>query len=148
MVNDLVKLNIPKKNIHILKDRRTYELGAFQIKPIETWHDVQNTSYLINFKPYTVYYATDTCKLPEDECLKGLDLYCLEANYDEDLLEKHIQECIDNGDKENKLFYLNRVKTTHLSEKKCNDFLLNNMTNNSSYIYLHKSSYNYEEREE
>lgn len=145
MVDELVKLNVPKKNIYALKDRKTYDLGLFKIKPIETYHDVDNTSYLIDFKPNTMYYATDTCKLPNDECLKGVNLYCIEANYDEDLLEQHIQECIDNNDDENKLFYLNRVKLTHLSSKQAVDFLLENMNENSEYIYLHKSSYNYQD---
>lgn len=145
MVDELVKLNVPKKNIYVLKDRKTYDLGLFKVKLIETYHDVDNTSYLIDFKPNTMYYATDTCKLPEDECLKGVNLYCIEANYDEDLLEQHIQECIDNNDDENKLFYLNRVKLTHLSSKQAVDFLLENMNENSKYIYLHKSSYNYQD---
>lgn len=145
MVEELVKLNVSKKNIYVLKDRKTYDLGMFKIKPIETYHDVQNTSYLINFKPYTVYYATDTNKLPNDECLKGLNFYCIEANYDEDLLEKHIQEAIENNDDENKLYYLNRVKSTHLSSKQSVDFLLENMSENSEYIYLHQSSYNYQD---
>lgn len=145
MVDELIKLNVPKKNIYVLKDRRTYDLGLFKVKPIETYHDVENTSYLIDFKPNTMYYATDTCKLPNDECLKGVNLYCIEANYDEDLLEQHIQECIDNNDDENKLFYLNRVKLTHLSSKQAVDFLLENMNENSEYIYLHKSSYNYQD---
>ena len=145
LVEELLKLNVPKKNIYVLKDRKTYDLGLFKVKPIETYHDVDNTSYLIDFKPNTVYYATDTCKLPEDECLKGVNLYCIEANYDEDLLEQHIQECIDNNDDENKLFYLNRVKLTHLSSKQAVDFLLENMNENSEYIYLHKSSYNYQD---
>lgn len=145
MVDELVKLNVHKKNIYVLKDRKTYDLGLFKVKPIETYHDVFNTSYLIDFKPNTMYYATDTCKLPEDECLKGVNLYCIEANYDEDLLEQHIQECIDNNDDKNKLFYLNRVKLTHLSSKQAVDFLLENMNENSEYIYLHKSSYNYQD---
>ena len=74
-----------------------------------------------------------------------LDVENIEANYDEDLLEQHIQECIDNNDDENKLFYLNRVKLTHLSSKQAVDFLLENMNENSEYIYLHKSSYNYQD---
>lgn len=120
-------------------------MGKFTIKPIETWHDVENTSYLIDFKPNTMYYATDTCELPNDECLKGLNLYCIESNYNEELLNQHIQECIDNGDNENKLYYLHRVPRVHLSDTQCNDFLIENMGSNSEYIKLHQSSYNYKE---
>lgn len=90
-----------------------------------------------------MYYATDTCELPNDECLKGLTLYCIESNYNEELLNQHIQECIDNGDNENKLYYLNRVPRVHLSDTQCNDFLIENMGENSEYVKLHQSSYNY-----
>ena len=144
MVDELIKLNVSKKNIYILKDRKIYDLGKFTVKPIETYHDVQNTSYLINFKPNTMYYATDTYKLPNDECLKGLNYYFIEANYNEELLEEHINQALESEDSENKLFYLNRVKATHLSSKQAVDFLLENMSDTSEYIYLHKSSYNYE----
>ena len=105
LVEELVKLNVNKKNIYVLKDRKTYDLGKFTIKPIETYHDVENTSYLVDFKPITMYYATDTRELPNDECLKGIDYYFIEMNYNEELIEKHIQECLDNGDNENKLYY-------------------------------------------
>ena len=88
-----------------------------------------------------MYYATDTCKLPDDECLKGLDLYCIEANYNEELLKQHIDNCEDEG----QLYYLNRVVKTHLSDTQSNDFLISNMGNNSEYVKIHKSSFNYEE---
>lgn len=147
LVDELIKLNVSKKNIYVLKDRKTYDLGKFTIKPIETYHDVSNTSYLINFKPNTMYYATDTCELPNDECLKGLNYYFIEANYNEELLEEHINQTLESEDSENKLFYLNRVKMTHLSDTQCNDFLISNMGNNSQYVKLHQSDYNYKKED-
>lgn len=143
LVEDLVKLNVNKKNIYVLKDRKTYDLGKLTIKPIETYHDVENTSYLVDFKPITMYYATDTRELPNDECLRGLNYYFIEANYNEELMQEHIQGCLDNGDSENKLFYLQRAMNNHLSSKKTYDFLIENMKNDSKYILLHKSNYNY-----
>lgn len=144
LVEELVKLNISKKNIYVLKDRKTYDFGLFNIKPIETYHDVPNTSYLVDFKPYTLYYATDTCSLPDDECLKGLNLYCVEANYKQEILDKHIKECQDNDDEMNKLIYLDRVRKTHLSYEKANDFLIKNMGNESQFIYVHESNINFD----
>lgn len=143
LVEELIKLGVAKKNIYVLKNKKTYNLGAFNVMPIDTYHDVDNTSYRIDFKPYTMYYATDTKELPQLDCLKGLNGYFIEANYNEELLEKHIQECIENKDEENKLFYLNRVKNTHLSDRQTTDFLIKNMTGESQYIKLHQSSYNY-----
>lgn len=133
---------MPKRNIYVLEDRKTYDLGLFKVKPIETYHDVPNTSYLVDFKPYTLYYATDTCKLPEDECLKGINMYCIEANYKEEVLERHKKECTQE-----ELVYLNRVPQTHLSWEQANTFLIENMGENSEYQYIHESSYNFEGEE-
>ena len=72
------------------------------------------------------------------KCRKYNDLYLIENNYQEEILEKHILEC----DNEDKLYYLNRVKNTHLSKSKCDDFLINNMGSNSIYEYVHLSDYN------
>ena len=142
LVDELIKLNVSKKNIYVLKDRRTYDLGKFTVKPIETYHDVQNTSYLIDFKSNTMYYATDTCELPDDECLKGLNYYFIEANYKEELLEEHIKNC-----SEEEMYYLSRVPHTHLSYEQANEFLINNMGKNSEYQYIHQSKYNFKEED-
>ena len=141
MVDELVKLNVSKKNIYVLKDRKTYDLGAFNVMPIDTYHDVENTSYLIDFKPYTMYYATDTRELPQLDCLKGLDLYCVENNYQNDIINHHIKQAQEEND-ENKLYYLQRTLRTHLSKSDCDSFLIENMKSNSSYVYLHISKYN------
>ena len=71
-------------------------------------------------------------------------MYCIEANYKQEILERHIKECQENNDKENKLFYLNRVKQTHLSYEMANDFLIRNMENKSKFIYVHESNVNFE----
>lgn len=139
---------MPKKNIYVIKNRKTYDLGRFTIKAIDTYHDVENTSYLINFKPETLYYATDTRELPNDKCLKGLSLYCIEANYKEEVLEQHIQQAMQSEDNANKIYYLQRTKNTHLSQDKANKFLLDNMSDESEYVYLHQSKYNFEYEEE
>ena len=120
---------------------KEYDFGAFNLKPIETYHDVRNMSYKIDFKPVTVYYATDTKKLDYLDCLKGLDYYFVENNYRDDIINFHIQEAKENNDI-NKLFYLERTLKNHLSKSDCDSFLIENMTNNSSYVYLHISKYN------
>jgi hypothetical protein len=142
LVEDLVKLDVPKQNIYVVEDRKTYDLGAFNLTPIATIHDVRNMSYKVDFKPITVYYATDTNKLDYLECLKHLDYYFVEVNYDEKTLQKHIEESIENHD--SNIFYLERVRETHLSKEECMSFLIENMGNNSQFVELHHSSYNYE----
>lgn len=108
--------------------------------PIDTYHDVENTSYKIDFKPITMYYATDTCKLDYLDCLKGLDYYFIEKNYAEEEINKRIEEKTLNGE----YVYEIRVKNTHLSEEEADKFLMAMMGEDSKYIYCHQ----HEEREE
>ena len=83
---------------------------------------------------------TDTSNLQGIEA-KNYNFFSIEANYNEELLKKHIEECED----ENMLYYLNRVPYTHLSQEQANNFLIENMGDNSKYEYIHKSNYNFEE---
>ena len=73
---------------------------------------------------------------------KNYDLYLIEANYKEEILEKHKKECLQE-----ELVYLNRVPETHLSWEQANTFLIENMGKNSEYQYIHESNYNFEGEE-
>lgn len=130
-----------KKNIYVLDNKKTYDLGKFKITPIETYHDVPNTSYKIDFKPTTIYYATDTCKLDYLDCLKGLDYYFVERNFSEEEINKRIEEKLLNDE----YVYEIRVKNTHMSEEEINKFLLEMMSENSNFIYCHEHKENREE---
>lgn len=134
LVEDLVKLNVPKQNIYVVKSKKTYDFGAFNLTPIETYHDVQNMSYKADFKPTTIYYATDTYKLDYLDCLKGLDYYFVEDNYSKEELENRIREKEQRGE----FAYERRVKTTHLSAEDVNSFLITMMGGNSKFIYCHQ----------
>ena len=134
LVDDLVKLNVPKQNIYVVEDRKTYDLGAFKLTPIETIHDVRNMSYKVDFLPITVYYATDTSKLYYLDCLKGLDYYFVEKNYSEQELENRIKEKNERGE----YAYEYRVRETHLSAEEVNSFLIEMMGDNSKFIYCHE----------
>ena len=146
LVQILVDLGINKKNIFVLKINKKYDLGKYIIELVPAMHDVENCGYKIVIKEnnYKIFHITDTNSVDHIQA-KNYDLYLVESNYNEELLEQHIQECIYNGDDENKLYYLQRVGKTHLSDKKCNDFLLENMGDNSIYEKIHQSSYNYKE---
>ena len=102
--------------------------------PIDTYHDVPNTSYKIDFKPITVYYATDTCKLDYLDCLRGLSYYFVENNYSNEELEKRIKEKEERGE----FAYEYRVRNTHLPAEEVNSFLIEMMTNNSQFVYCHQ----------
>lgn len=134
LVKELLVLGVSKKNIYVLKNRKTYDLGLFKVTPIDTYHDVKNTSYKLDFKPITMYYATDTKKLDYLDCLKNLDYYFVENNYSRKELEARIKEKEEKGE----YVYEYRVFDTHMSEEEVNSFLIEMMGNNSKFIYCHQ----------
>jgi Cft2 family RNA processing exonuclease len=134
LVKDLLELGVSKKNIYVLKNQKTYDLGLFKVMPIDTYHDVENTSYRLDFKPITMYYATDTSKLDYLECLKGLNYYFVENNYSRKELEERIKEKEEKGE----FIYEYRVLDTHMSEEDINSFLIEMMTDESKYVYCHQ----------
>lgn len=142
LVQILVDLGINKKNIFVLNLNKKYNFGKYIIELVPATHDVPNCGYKITIKNnnYKIFHITDTSNLDGIEA-KSYDLYLIESNYNEELLKKHIEECED----ENKLFYLNRVANTHLSFEQANSFLIENMSDNSRFEYIHKSDYNFEE---
>lgn len=144
VVEKLVECGVNKKNIYVLKSGKKYDLGLLKVKLEELYHDTPNYALKCELNGKKLIYAVDTNRIDHIQA-KNYDLFLVESNYNEELLEQHIQECIYNGDDENKLYYLQRVGKTHLSDKKCVDFLLENMGNNSIYEKIHQSSYNYKE---
>lgn len=140
VVIKLKNASVPKKNMFYLKPKKWYSLGIMKVKTEPLVHDVENYGLKWEFEGKKGFYATDTSNLDGIEA-KGYDLYLIESNYNEELLKKHIEECED----ENKLFYLNRVANTHLSFEQANSFLIENMSDNSRFEYIHKSDYNFEE---
>ena len=144
VVQNLVFLGIKENNIYPLKCHKKYDLGLLKVKLEELYHDTPNYALKWQINDKKGIYIVDTNSVEHIQA-KNYDLYLIESNYNEELLNQHIQECINNGDNENKLYYLNRVSRVHLSDTQCNDFLIENMGSNSEYIKLHQSSYNYKE---
>ncbi len=140
IVKKLVGLSVKKKNIFLLEPRKWYDLGALKVKLEELIHDTPNYALKCEYKGKKMIYIVDTSNVDNIKA-KGYDLYLIENNYREDILQQHILECEDK----NKLYYLDRVSRTHLSSEQANSFLIENMGNNSIYEYIHKSSYNYKE---
>lgn len=143
VVKKLVECGVNKKNIYILKPSKWYDLGLIKTKLEPLVHDTPNFALSFEYEDKKCIYIVDTASV-ENIKAEHYDLYLVESNYNEELLEQHIQECINNNDSEDKLYYLNRVKDTHLSYNKCTDFLLENMGEKSEFVRIHKSSFNYE----
>lgn len=134
LVEELVRLGVLKKNIFIVQHNKAYDFGAFTLIPLETYHDVRNMSYRVDFLPTTIYYATDTSKLDYFECLRNLDYYFVEKNYDEEEIDKRIEGKKLNGE----YVYETRVKNSHLSNEETNKFLEEMMGDNSKFVYCHQ----------
>lgn len=140
----LVENGVNKKNVYYLKEKRWYSLGIIDVRLEKLVHDVEN--YCLKAKFNTInkkmIYVVDTMRIDHIEA-KNYDLYLIENNYQEKLLEEHIKNCED----ENMLYYLTRVPKTHLSSEQANSFLIENMGKNSRYEYIHQSNYNYKEED-
>lgn len=144
LVQTLVDIGIPKKSIFVIEIDKKYDLGKYIIEPVLAIHDVGNCGYKITIKEtnYKIFHITDTNSVQHIEA-KNYNLYCIESNYNQDILERHIRECEDR----NELYYLQRVPQTHLSNEDCTSFLIQNMGKDSAFVKLHKSKYNYEEND-
>ena len=142
VVKKLYECGVDKKNIFYLKPSVWYNLGMFQCKLEPLTHDTPNYALKVKYREQKAIYIVDTANV-DNIIAKGYDLYLIESNYRDDILEKHILECEDEGT----LYYLDRAKNTHLSYSQANSFLIENMSDNSEYEYIHKSNYNFEEME-
>jgi len=134
LIQDLVNCGVNKKNIDILEIGKTYNYNLFEIKPIRLYHDVENCGYMIFKENKKGIYITDTNTLDGIEA-KDFDLYLVEANYEEEIIDQRIKEKEEKG----QFAYEYRAKNSHLSKEKTNEWLIANMGENSQYEYLHVS---------
>ena len=133
LVKDLIECGVSKKNIDVLQIGKKLNYRAFSLQPVYLYHDVENYGLRLFYGGKKVLYATDTRTL-EGIKAKNYDLYLVEANYSDDELKQRIKEKIENRE----YVYESRVLNTHLSLEQCNDFLLENMGDNSEAVYMHQ----------
>jgi phosphoribosyl 1,2-cyclic phosphodiesterase len=133
LINDLVKCGVSLNNIDVYEIGLKYNYKAFQLIPVKLYHDVENCGYRLFINGYKILYATDTRTL-EGIVAKDYDLYLVEGNHFESEIEEKIKNKIEN----NEFAYEIRAKNNHLSVEQCNNWLIENMGDNSSYIYMHQ----------
>lgn len=133
LLEPLLNCGVSKRNIDVLEIGTKYNYKLFKVVPVKLYHDVPQCGYRVLFDDYKIIYMTDT-KTVEGISAKNYDLYLIEGNYDEDEIEKRITE----KQKECKYVYEFRAKNTHLSKQQASEFLLNNMGENSEYIFMHQ----------
>lgn len=142
VVGRLVELHVSKKNIFYIdtsKGNNWFDLGLISVKLEPLAHDVENYCLHFDIHGKKGIYIVDTNNVDNINA-KNYALFLVENNYQESVLKRHIQECVDEG----QLRYLNRVPHTHLSAELANSFLIENMGSNSEFCYIHQSSYNFE----
>lgn len=140
VVEKLVECGVNKKNIYVLKSGKKYDLGLLKVKLEPLEHDTPNYALKWELNGKKGIYAVDTCRIDHIQA-KNYDLFLIENNYQEDILKEHLKKAIEEND-ENKTYYLQRTLKTHLSKNDCDNFLVENMGQNSVYEYVHLSSYN------
>lgn len=129
----LIDCGVQKKNIDLLKVGKIYNYGAFKLSPIKLYHDVDNCGWRIFIGSEKAIYITDTTTV-QGITAKDYDLYLIEANYS----EPEIQERIKAKEILGQYIYERRVLRTHLSKEECDQWLLENIGENSEYVYIHQ----------
>lgn len=137
LVNDLIEIGVNKSNIDVIEVGQTYDYRLFKIRPVKLFHDVPNMGLRLFMNDEKLIYATDTRTL-DGITAKNYDFYGIEANY---INEEELHERAHND------FYENRVKRTHLSKEQATQWILENMKDDSDYVFLHQHK-NRERKEE
>lgn len=133
LAQGLVGCGVNKKNIDILDAGKQYDYGLFSISPVKLYHDVPNYGYRVFINGEKLFYATDTNTL-DGIAAKGYDLYMVEANYEDEEIQQRMKEKREKG-----LYaYETGVLRTHLSRKKCDDFIYANIEPGGEYVYMHQ----------
>lgn len=139
LVEELVNCGVNKKNIDVLKIGKWYEYYDFTVSPVILYHNVEQCGYRLYIDHQKIFYATDTNSL-DGIYAKNYDYYFVEANYE----EEEIKERIKVKEQLGIYSYEKDVIKNHLSKQKCDNFLYENMGENSKYIYMHQHEERYE----
>lgn len=132
LVSILLECNVSERNIDVYEAGKIYDYKAFKVSPIKLYHNVENCGYRLSIGGEKALYATDTAHM-KGITAKDYSLYLIEANYTEEDLEKRIIAKTAAGQYCYELYVADR----HLSREQADEFLLSNMGENSSYVYLH-----------
>lgn len=133
LLKPLLDCGVQRNNIDVLQIGTKYDYKLFKIVPIKLYHDVPQCGYRVLFDNYKAIYATDTRTL-EGITAKNYDLYLIEGNYEDEEVEERIRK----KQQEQQYCYEYRAIHTHLSKGQASDFLLNNMGENSEYVFMHE----------
>lgn len=132
LVNDLVEAGVPKQQIDVFEIGKIYDYKAFKVSPIKLYHNVPNCGYRVFANSEKAIYATDTEHL-QGITAKDYDLYMIEANYTDEDLQERINAKLEAGE----YCYELNVASRHLSYEQASEWLMENMSAKSEYVFLH-----------
>jgi len=112
-----------------------YDYGSFTVSPFNLTHDVPNFGYRIFKGDTSIFHATDTSTL-RGITAKNYSLYCIEHNYDSEV----IMDSIAIKEVTGEFSHEKRVLETHLSEEEARDFIRENKGEHSKVVRLHEHS--------
>lgn len=119
----------------IVKEEQKIRYGDTIIECFKLFHDVYNVGWKINKSGFKIVHATDTGLINHVKA-KGYDLYAIEHNYDEDIINQTIrQKAIDGV-----YAYEVRAKEYHLSFQKASEWINSQKKDDSEILMLHISS--------
>ena len=133
LTSELLECGVSIHNIDSLEIGRIYDYKMFKVSPVKLYHDVDNAGWRVFQNAEKAIYMTDTVTL-EGISAKNYDLYLVEANYITEELEERIRSKETSGE----YVYEYRVRNVHLSKEKADEWLLDNIGENSEAIYIHQ----------
>lgn len=125
------RLHLPDHLVNIILPNAKIEIGTLQVYGIPKYHDAQEPcSFLVSNGTYNIGVLTDLGRACDNvkHVIKHADVLLLEANYDEQMLEKGRYS-----------FYLkNRIRSGwgHISNKLSLDVFLENRTQRLQHLIL------------
>lgn len=140
VVRKLYENGVKQNQIIFIKPGKWYDLSLLRVKLVQLYHDVENCGLKWQINGLKGIYIVDTNNV-EGIIAKNYDLYLIENNYQDEIINEHLNQAIEEND-DNKIYYLKRTMGTHLSKSKCDSFLIENMGSNSVFDYVHLSKYN------
>lgn len=133
LANELVEAGVSWRNIDVFEIGKVYDYEVFKVSPVKLYHNVPNCGYRLFTNGEKGIYATDTGHL-QGITAKGYDLYMIEANYTDDDLQERINAKLEAGE----YCYELNVANRHLSHEQASEWLMENMSFHSEYVFLHQ----------
>lgn len=134
MVEEVKELNYAGVS-NVIQCNTRYKFNRYIIEAFELFHDVPNVGYKVQYAAHKLIHATDTGSILHIDA-KGFDLYAIEHNYDEGMIEDTIRKKLNDG----VFAYEVRSREYHLSFQQAEEWINSQRKEDSQVVRLHTSS--------